>query len=388
MHATLTRRRATRLLLSLPLLGMLKTASAQATAAAVDGAVAKAAATFMSDPRSVGLSVGVLHQGASHSFHFGSVSKRRQQLADAGTIYPIASLTKTFTGTLLARAQRDGKLKLDDDVRRYLDGDYPNLAVEGKPIRLFHLLNHRSGLPRSLPQNPEAEPGYPSKLSYAERANAALEKTTRADFYHALHAVVLPAPPGAKYAYSNAAAQLAGYVLERVYGKTYEALVREYIAGPLGMADTFIAPTPAQKQRIADGYEDEKLQPSMSANIQAAGALKSSLPDMLAYARWQMAEQDPVVLLAHQPTYSDGDFSIGLNWQLYTKETAKGPRRVIFQDGSTPGFACLVVLHPASQLAIVLLSNEIDRDAARRLAKMADSIAAALDPQAVALPSD
>jgi CubicO group peptidase (beta-lactamase class C family) len=382
MHAILTRRRATGLLLSLPLLGILKSASAQA--AAVDGAVAKAAATFMSDPRSVGLSVGVLHQGASHSFHVGSVSKRRQQLPDAGTIYPIASLTKTFTGTLLAQAERDGKLKLDDDVRRYLDGDYPNLAVDGKPIRLFHLLNHRSGLPRSLPQNPEAEPGYPSKLSYAERANAALEKTTRADFYRALHAVVLPAPPGAKYAYSNAAAQLAGYILERVYGKTYEALVREYIAAPLGMADTFITPTPAQGQRIADGYEDDKLQPSMSANIQAAGALKSSLPDMLAYARRQMAEQDPVVLLAHQPTYSDGDFSIGLNWQLYKK----GTRRVIFQDGSTPGFACLVVLHPASQLAIVLLSNEIDRDAAQRLAKMADSIAAALDPQAVALPSD
>lgn len=386
MHAILTRRRATGLLLSLPLLGMLKTASAQANAAvaAVDGAIAKAAATFMSDPRSVGLSVGVLHQSASHSFHFGSVSKRRQQLPDAGTIYPIASLTKTFTGTLLAQAQRDGKLKLDDDVRRYLDGDYPNLAVDGKPIRLFHLLNHRSGLPRSLPQNPEAEPGYPSELSYAERANAALEKTTRADFYRALHALVLPAPPGAKYAYSNAAAQLAGYVLERVYGKSYEALVREYIAAPLGMVDTFITPTPAQKQRMADGYEDDKLQPSMSANIQAAAALKSSLPDMLAYARWQMAEQDPVVLLAHQPTYSDGDFSIGLNWQLYKRDT----RRVIFQDGSTPGFACLVVLHPASQLAIVLLSNEIDRDAAQRLAKMADSIAAALDPQALALPSD
>lgn len=384
MPTVLTRRRATACLLSLPLLGLVKATSARTVMDSVDTAVAMAVPSFMADPRAVGLSVGVFHAGASHSYHFGTVSTRHRQLPDNGTIYAIASITKTFTGTLLARAQRDGKLKLDDDIREYLDGDYVNLVFDGKPVRLFHLLNHRSGLPRSLPVAPEGEPEYSSKVPYAERSNAVMEKVTRADFYKALHAVVLTAAPGSKFGYSNAAAQLAGFILERVYGEPYEQLVREFIAAPLGMADTFIKPTSVQRQRIADGYEDGILQPYMSEKIQAAAALKSTLPDMLAYARWQMAEQDPVVRLAHQPSYEHGDFAIGLNWQM----VSKGPRRVIFQDGSTPGYACLVVLHPASNLAIVLLSNEIDRDTGKRLAVLANSIAISLDAQAVPLPRD
>lgn len=388
MHAPqLKRRRATGLLLSLPavaIFGRIKSAAAQALPTGVDSAVAAAAAVFMADSRSVGLSVGVLQGGASHSYHFGAVSKGRQQRPDQGTIYAIASLTKTFTGTLLARAQHDGKLRLDEDIRTYLDGDYPNLVFEGKPIRLFHLLNHRSGLPRSLPPAPEGEPEFASKVPYAERSNAVRDKMTRADFYKSLHAVALTSAPGSKYGYSNAAAQLAGFILERVYGKPYETLVREYIAAPLGMTDTFIAPSAAQRPRIADGYEDNALQPYMSENIQAAGGLKSTLPDMLAYARWHLAEQDPVVILSHQPTYENGDFAIGLNWQM----SGKGARRVIFQDGTTPGFACMVVLHPASKLALVLLSNEIDRDALQRLGTLADSITAALDKTASPLPRD
>ena len=61
---------------------------------------------------------------------------------------------------------------------------------------------------------------------------------------------------------------------------------------------------------------------------------------------------------------------------------------MIFQDGTIPGFACLLVLHPASGIAIVLLSNEIDRDTGQRLTTAANSITAALDKDAVPLPTD
>ncbi|WP_092272931.1 serine hydrolase [Duganella sp. CF402] len=68
--------------------------------ASVDGVVAQASAEYMAAPQVVGLSVGVIHAGKSYGYHFGKASK-----PDDRTIYPIASLTKTFTGLLRTLCQ-------------------------------------------------------------------------------------------------------------------------------------------------------------------------------------------------------------------------------------------------------------------------------------------
>jgi D-alanyl-D-alanine-carboxypeptidase/D-alanyl-D-alanine-endopeptidase len=337
----------------------------------------------MADPHAVGLSVGVVQNSASYSYHFGTVSKRHQQAADDRIIYPIASLTKTFTATLLAQAARDGKLKFDDDIRKYLDGDYPNLAFEQQPIRIYHLITHRSGLPFILPNKPEASPDFKSDIPYPQRIDAILAGASRADFYADLHRLKLTAAPGTRFQYSNAAAQLAGYILERVYGSSFETLVRKRIASPIGMRDTFITPTEQQKQRLLAGYDENgDLQAYPPEQFQAAGALMSTPADMLAYARWQLAENDPAVRLSHQPTWRDGDYATGLNWQMINS----GTRRVIFQDGAIPGFASLVVIHPESGLAIVLMSNELDSGTLGRLRTPANGIAEALDPGSLPVP--
>jgi CubicO group peptidase (beta-lactamase class C family) len=381
----MTRRRVATLLLGAPLLGLGAASGARAAPAAVeiDTAVAGPLRAFMADARAVGISVGILQRGRSRCYHAGSVSKLRRQAADNRTLYPIASLTKTFTGLLLAQAQRDGKLRLDDDIRAYLDGAYPNLAFDGQPIRIYHLLNHRSGLPRTLPDLPGTDPGLVSDVPYAARMHAIFAGRTPADFYRDLHEVRLTAAPGAHFQYSNAAAQLAGDILERVYGRSYAALVEARITTPLGMTDTVFAPGAGQRARLATGYDDTGApQPEVPETFLPAGGLRSTLADMLAYAAFQLAEQDPAVVLSHQPTFRDGDFTIGLNWQILTR----GGRRVIFQDGSVPGFASLLVLQPASRIAVVLLANEIDRDTARRMAALADGIAHGLDANALALP--
>jgi len=377
------RRRTTTLLLSLPLFAAFTTPTARARSIGADQAVAKAAAVFMGDPRSVGLSVGIIQGDETCSHHVGSTSKQRPELPSDRTIYPIASLTKTFTGTLLAQAQLEGKLKLDDNIRKYLDGDYPNLAFGQTPIRIHHLVNHVSGLPRLLPDRPEASPSFQSDIPYPRRLHTLVAATTRADFNAGLHRVKLTAPPGTRFAYSNAAAQLAGHILERIYGSDFEALVRRQIAAPLGMRDTMINPTAEQRQRLVNGYDETgALQPYFPVQTQAAGALKSTLADMLAYARWHLAERDPAVRLSHQPTDSAGDYTAGLNWQI----VRKGGRRVVFQDGSHPGFACLLVLHPESAIAVALLSNEIDSGTMERLRVLANGIASALDENTVEVP--
>lgn len=364
------RRRTTALLLALPLAGVFRGAQAA-------DAVADAAAGFMADPRAVGLSVGVIRAGAVSTRHLGTTGAGRP-VPDDRTLYPIASLTKTFTGTLLAQAQVEGKLALDDDVRRYLDGDYPNLAFEGQAIRIHHLVNHVSGLPHLLPDMPEG----PGDIPYPQRLRAFVAGSTRAGFYAGLHGVKLAAPPGTRFSYSNAAAQLAGDILERVYGVPFETLVRTRIAAPLGMPDTCIAPTARQRSRLATGYEAGAPQPDFPPQMQAAGALKSTLADMLAYARWHLAEQDPAVKLAHQPTDRAGDYTAGLNWQILRQ----GGRRVLFQDGTLPGFASMLVLYPDNGMAIVVLSNEIDGGTVGRLRTLVNGIAQALDGAVPAVP--
>ncbi|MBU7570881.1 MAG: beta-lactamase family protein, partial [Flavobacterium sp.] len=136
-------------LLVLPLLMLSMIGIAQ-----IDSIINQAAHTYLSNESRLGLSIGIYHNNKTITYHYGSTQKEKQVLPTNKTIYEIGSISKTVTGTLLAQAVKDKKLKLEDDVRLYLDGDYPNLAYQGHPIRVGHLVSHISGLPNFLPDNP------------------------------------------------------------------------------------------------------------------------------------------------------------------------------------------------------------------------------------------
>src|SRR5688500_4417680 len=97
---------------------------------------------FIREGATRALSLGVIKDGVTYTFNYGEYDRVRHRRPDAETRYAIGSLTKTFAATLLAQAVVDGRVSLSDDVRRYLDGLYPNLEFNGEPIRLVHLLNH------------------------------------------------------------------------------------------------------------------------------------------------------------------------------------------------------------------------------------------------------
>lgn len=357
--------------------------TAAQAAADTDVIVASAATSYLADRGTAALSIGVLRQGESHSYHFGTLDKNKRQPPGDATIYPIASVSKTFVGALLAQAAIERKLTLEDDVRLYLDGDYPNLAFDGQPVRLYHLLNHRSGLPFILPNPPEATPDFQDPRPFPQRIEEIVARSSRADFYAGLHKVILKAAPGTSFQYSNAAAQLAGYVLERVYKQSLETLLRERITARLQMNDTVIALTPAQQPRVAPGYDEHgRVQSPSSDKFQGAGAIKSTLPDMLKYAAWQLDRREAVITLSHRPTYKDGAFSIGLNWQMLRE----GEREVIWQDGAMPGYASFCILQPQLNMALVFLSNELDSATLGRLSTLANRIMHGIDARSVTKP--
>src|SRR6266700_1249334 len=241
----------------------------------VETIVGNAVATFLkSAPQVPGLSIGVLKGGKAYTYNYGTIDKGVQRQPAADTLYPIASVTKTFTGTLLATAVLEGKVKFDDDVRKYLDGNYPNLEFQRHPIRLEHLVNHNSGLPFNLPDIPENRPPFPPVSASTKQM---LDKYTRKDFLGDLHKVEIKTMPGEKFSYSNSAAVLLSIVMERVYGMPYEEIVKQKVATPLGMQDTTMTVTDEQAKRLAKGYDEKgSIVPYPLDMLLGAGALKST----------------------------------------------------------------------------------------------------------------
>ena len=349
----------------------------------VDTIVDQAAQQFMAAPQAVGLSIGIFNDGHTYVYNYGTVEKGKQQLPTSQTIYPIASITKTFTGALLAQAVVEKKVKLGDDIRTYLSGNYPNLAYQGQPIRLFHLINHRSGLPFLLPDRPDAFAN--TSIPSSAIATELLQQYTRTDFYADLHKVKLDNAPGYTFRYSNAGAQLLGYILERVYNMPFEELVRLKLTRPLAMNNTKITLTPSDQRSAAKGYDCNGVQmPDSPDQLQGASALKSTVTDMLNYSQWHVAEQADAAKLTHRPTWGNADrYSAGLNWQILNV----AGYRAIWQDGNLPGFSNLCVNYPELNMGIVVLSNECDRRTAARVTTLANQVAKAIDERAVLLPN-
>jgi serine-type D-Ala-D-Ala carboxypeptidase/endopeptidase len=350
----------------------LSSVAAAAPAQDIDTLVNSLGSRFVADPAHVGLSIGVIHDRWQKTFNYGSIDRRRAVRPTQTTIYELASLTKSYTGMLLAKAVVDGKLALDDDVRRYLPANCANLAFDGYPIRIVDLANHTSGLAKNLPPFPaHAKP---------ETLVAQYGAMSRERFLKAVSGVRLTARPGTKFAYSNAGPQLIGIVLERVYGVSYDALVARMIAGPLGMADTTTVVGKPDLPRYAARYDAKgNAMPELSfwRHIPAAGYLKSTIADQLRYLQWNLDESDEVVALAHRVTFKGTDErgdDIGLYWFL----NRKNGRRLVRHAGGSFGTTSFVLLYPEAKVGIVLLANDAGASTEATLAEMADILAQAL----------
>jgi hypothetical protein len=113
----------------------------------LDTVVQNAVKPYMRNQNVCGLSIGVFKDGAMYFYNYGETVKGNGKLPAENSIYEIGSITKTFTSLLLANAIRERKAGLTDDIRKYLEGNYPDLQFEGRPIQLVHLSNHTSRLP-------------------------------------------------------------------------------------------------------------------------------------------------------------------------------------------------------------------------------------------------
>ena len=332
---------------------------------------------FLSDSSRVGLSIGVYINGMEFFYNYGSIEKDKKILPTSGTIFEIGSISKTFTGTLLAQAVNDKKVKLDDDVRLYLDAKYPNLEYNGQPIKLFHLVSHISGLPPFLPDNPKLfdNPNFdilPFTITNIQK------NYSKATFFEDLHKVKLDTIPGYNFHYSNSGAQLLKFILEKVYNKPFDKLLKDFITKPLKMSRTNSLYSKNNLKRLAKGYNGNgKLMPYNPQILDAAGGIFSTTSDMLQYLKFHLDEKNGIVALSHKVTTGDiNEYAIGLNWQV---QIVSKKYKKIWQSGGTFGFGSYCVVYPDQNIALVLLSNESDQTTQSGLEETADKIFEKLD---------
>jgi serine-type D-Ala-D-Ala carboxypeptidase/endopeptidase len=311
--------------------------------------------------KSVGMSVGIIKDGQRYVFGYGKTHSLIGSFPTGDTIFEIGSLTKTFTCIVLAEMIDQGQLRLDDTIQQYLPEGVTMPRFEETEITLRHLATHTSGLPR-IPNDMESVPGYCFLNPYA---NYTVE-----DMYAFLSRYQLTRKPGTQYEYSNLGMGLLGNLLASKNDMTYEQLVEERICNPLHLADTRITLSSDQRTRLSQGYTTyisfgTRPVPIPVPNLdlsafEGAGALRSTLNDLLSYAEACMGITETSLRaamdLSMTPDFTIDDvLRVGLGWHFLDANDGSEP--VVWHDGATGGHSCFLGFLRESKIAVILLNN-------------------------------
>ena len=303
--------------------------------------------TRVEEGRATGIVVGVLEaDGTRRIQSFGDAGPGALPLS-AETIFEIGSISKVFTGILLADMAAEGLLAVDDAVQAHVPGSVTIPSRPGQVIRLVDLSTHRSALPR-LPDN----------MSPADRSNPYADYTVQM-MYDFLSGHTLRRDVGSQFEYSNLAVGLLGHVLALKAGEGYEALVAERILRPLGMENSGITITPEMERNFAKGHDQAgNVVPYWDLpTLAGAGALRSDMNDMLDFIEANVGEPgtdlERSMRASHEARQPAGAMSVGLNWMT----RSVGDDRVVWHNGGTAGFRTFAGFDPDRGVGAVVLTN-------------------------------
>lgn len=225
-----------------------------------------------------GLVMGVIKDGKTEIVGFGEIADGSGKEPDGDTLMRVGSITKVFTGTVLASLVADGTVKLTDPLEKHLHWNVAIPTLDGRTIRLIDLATHTSGLPREV----ERPPGP---------ANDPFATLTEEAYAKGLASEPLLFPPGTGGSYSNFAFDVLSAALADAGGKPYAELLKERVLDPIGLKDTVLALRPGDEARLmrGHGFNGEEL-PDVPATPIMAGAssIYTTPNDILKWLAWHM----------------------------------------------------------------------------------------------------
>ena len=295
--------------------------------------------------QNVGIVVGVLKEGKGDIFYYGKTALSSNKAPSKSTIYEIGSITKVFTGLLLAQLELDGKVQLTQTLEQFI----PELkGKDAGKITLRQLVTHTSGL-GFRPVNLEIKDYNNPYAQYSEK-----------DLIKGL--VEYQEQPGTLgvFQYSSWGHGVLGYVLGKISKKPYEELLKEKIITPLKLKDTTITLSSSQKSRAAQGYDEFLNEVGLRDHLifQAPGALKSTPEDLFEFIKFQLSTKnkksiDKASLQAQQALEKAEDRDIAYGWFIDQKSGSP----VLWHDGSTNGYLSFLHVDKTNDTAYFMLTN-------------------------------
>ncbi len=299
------------------------------------------------DGGAVGIVLGVLEaDGTTRIVSYGNGGEDARELGPK-SVFELGSITKAFTGILLADMVARGEVSLSDPVAKYLPDGVTVPSRDGKEITLLDIATHRSSLTR-MPTNmfPDPSGAYP--------------EYTIEQLYEFLSKHELRRDIGSEFEYSNIAVALLGHALERVGGGSYEEVLQERILEPLGMQMTSTRVEGELRNWMTVGHDALGLVAPYRnwPNLPGMGALRSNVEDLLVFLAANTGPPESrlerVLRNAQEVrnTVND-DADIGLNWLV----RKVGESRIITHGGATRGFRAFVGFDPDTRVGAVVLAN-------------------------------
>jgi D-alanyl-D-alanine-carboxypeptidase/D-alanyl-D-alanine-endopeptidase len=352
----------------------------------LDAAIQFTGNALFLDTKVPALVIGGVRNGETAVAGFGKRSAESDHPPDGKTPLRIGSITKPFTGAVLAALLADGKVKLMDSLQQTLGWNTPIPMKNGKQIRLIDLVTHTSGLPREIERTPGPD-------------NNPFQTMTKEAFIHNLQSGQLLFPPGTGAFYSNYGFDLLAQALANVAGTSYEDLLRERVLKPAGLVSTVFALPNDRNAPLLQGHNfDGALLPDVPTvpMIMGSGGLYSTPDDMLRWIAWHLDRSwHPDVemrLLDHAAyIYRDGldpvfglDESgpmdaLGLGWIIMMP---RGDHPLILQKaGGLQGVFSYMAFTPSRGVGAFAAINQFSFGAATTMAKAVNALIGTLAPR-------
>mgnify|MGYP006282755125 CR=1 FL=1 len=325
----------------------------------------------MSKEKIAGLSVAIVDSaGVLLSDGLGYADRENGLRADSRTVFPIASITKTFTGIAVMQLVEKGLVDLDKPVAHYI----PELSLpngEENLITTRMLLTHHSGIHGDILYNWYLPTVSKNPLVYEEIVDLINETGTIF-------------PPGKLHSYSNAGYSLLGVLIHNVSGKGYVEYVRSQIFEPLGMENSMIFAGEQTDAVISKGYfRKESTSMPMKLGIPAGGIALTS-DDAATYLTSIIdAYHEGNSLLKSETmkqmmTWQNDDipldegFSMGLTWFL--EHPANEVTKYVAHRGELPPYHSMMVILPDLKIGVYVCVNtnkaaDVPGEMAHKIAK-------------------